>query len=127
MSISNPVVAVYGTLRVGTAKGDLLVSRGRVKPVGKSHFKGTLYDLGAFPGLRLEGETLIWVDLLELRDENVLHDLDLYEGYMPDNHLDSLYLRKLLPCGVYVYVFNQSLNGAKEIVCGDWLQYLAGA
>jgi gamma-glutamylcyclotransferase (GGCT)/AIG2-like uncharacterized protein YtfP len=69
-------VFVYGTLRSGGRASGLL--RG-CECLGARTLPGTLYDLGAYPALVLEGEGRVEGEVWRCPGE-LLHALDEYEG-----------------------------------------------
>lgn len=54
---------------------------------GSCVFKGALYDLGRYPGLK-EGSNQIKGELYEIRNEGLLAELDEYESH--DNYDSSI-------------------------------------
>ncbi len=92
-----------------------------------------LYDIGAYPGLRLQGERRILGEIYEV-DDQVLKALDAYEGYYPDKSKRSEYERHTVnvtgadggTVACEVYEILQPLTiGCPEIVDGDWILYVA--
>lgn len=104
---------------------------------GLSKFKGTaeikadLYALSWYPGIKLSETGTTVVELYEAnseQDAKILQaNLDLYEGFSPDNPENSLFIRKEIkineqPCSIYEY--NQPINDDVEVVDnGDWNQH----
>ena len=85
---------------------------------GPCRIPGALFDLGEYPGL-VEGAGVVIGELHTIRDEKALEALDEFEGE------GSLYVRKrvrLIEPAVeaWVYVYNDSLAGAKPIASGCW-------
>lgn len=118
-------VFVYGTLRTGLAGFAELGLVGRVTSLGPARVAGTLYDLGDYPGALLTGEGLIEGELLALSDTSVLHLLDEYELFTPENPAGSEYIRvPVLTEGeavnAWIYVYNFPLEDARLIVGGNW-------
>lgn len=99
------ILCVYGTLRPGNPN--------TVK------VKGSLYDLGWFPGIKLGGTGEVVCEQITVKD---WQDVDRYEGFMPDNPEDSLYIRTPYDDG-FIYEFNREVNPIKLIQSGDWLDY----
>lgn len=102
------ILYTYGTLRPGKPDGHVVIS-------------GTMFDLGPFPGVRLnEGPNEIVCEPVEVKDWEWY---DHYEGYRPDKPEGSLYIRTPILDG-YIYVFNRPvLEEDKIIPDGDWLTY----
>jgi gamma-glutamylcyclotransferase (GGCT)/AIG2-like uncharacterized protein YtfP len=75
-------IFVYGTLRPG--RGANYFMQGRSEHVGTTRIKARMYDLGSYPGVRLDDCT-DWVtgDLYRITDDSLPTLLDRYEGY-PD-------------------------------------------
>jgi gamma-glutamylcyclotransferase (GGCT)/AIG2-like uncharacterized protein YtfP len=106
----------YGTLLPGRAPGEIAEAVERLRPLEQGFVRGTLYDLGEYPGAILDSasERTIAGTVLQLpEDADVLRQLDNYEGFDPGAPEESLFLRVLhgvtvasgrtLPCWVYVY------------------------
>ncbi|MEM9122559.1 MAG: gamma-glutamylcyclotransferase family protein, partial [Pseudomonadota bacterium] len=98
--------------------------------VGPRSLKGQLVHLGAYPGFILPTDEsgtppLVQVDVLALRDPQLLYELDLYEEYNPFDVAASPYRRVRLPLTgsgdrPWVYVYQGPIAGAKRIESGDW-------
>jgi len=105
-------VYVYGTLRPG---GDDTVL-----------IPGVIYDLGWFPGARVDferhgdGPSFV-AERVEVSDYK-LKEFDAYEGYDPDRPHASLYIRKPYLDG-WIYEYNGNVKTTDVISSGDWLKY----
>jgi gamma-glutamylcyclotransferase (GGCT)/AIG2-like uncharacterized protein YtfP len=95
----------YGTLRPGTTS-----------PI---KVKGTLHDLGWFPGIKLGGTEDVVCEKVEIED---WAGVDRYEGYIPDEPESSLYIRVPYEDG-FIYEFNRQPPEGSQIKSGDWLQH----
>lgn len=98
---------------------DIVYVYGTLRPGGKNvrTIKGTMFDLGAFPGVKLEGNNDVVVECITT---DKLKALDLYEGF-DERHPDtSLYLRVPFEEG-WIYVINGPVRGAPVVEDGDWL------
>lgn len=110
---------VYGTLM-----GQLNSSQFRF--VGRDTIGGKMFNLGAFPGIRLDEEGVIHGELYEVLDEAGIPPLDRYEGYNPNNLPHSLYTREVTTTAeysteCYVYQYNRNRRDSdREIPSGDW-------
>jgi len=102
-------VFVYGTLRPGDSP---------VVPV-----PGVIYDLGWFPGLKLDLDSASFIncEVIEVSDAGLAR-LDQYEGYDPKWPEDSLYIRQKFEDG-FIYVYNNDVSDRPVVESGDWLEY----
>ncbi len=123
---------VYGSLMRGMERAAFLSSADKAGFVATGSARGTLYDLGAFPGMK-EGNngSLVHGELYELVDPQTFFDtLDLIEGYWPEQPERSLYVRKLINVSTaageksaWAYILNQPFPGLQPIPSGDYRQY----
>jgi len=123
---------VYGTLlQPGNAFADHLARHCRF--LYPAAIRGTLYDLGEYPGLIIHPNDTNKVtgNVYEVDDE-VLKLIDDYEGYGEDEDQPNLYVRDLLTIetnrsatDAWVYIYNHPVNGMQIIASGDYLQYLS--
>jgi len=118
-------ILVYGTLRPGCGayKGFGLDTKSN--HVATVRIEGSMYHLGGFPGVKLDGRPEGFVcDLLELTDPDVLARLDTYEGYRPETPFNSLYLRKEIKVpdhgAAYIYEYNDQVGDRALVESGDW-------
>ncbi|HVP28013.1 MAG TPA: gamma-glutamylcyclotransferase family protein [Myxococcota bacterium] len=122
---------VYGTLRPGLAPAPVARLLDGARSLGAARIPGRLYDLGAYPGARLEGEAgdeiqgeVFWVPDLAAR----LPALDRYEGFDPAAPERSLFVRtscearladgSRIACAVYVVA--EMPPAARRIASGLW-------
>ncbi|HEX7871343.1 MAG TPA: gamma-glutamylcyclotransferase family protein [Sphingobium sp.] len=120
-------IFVYGTLRPGDVGFTEAGLEGRVEIVGPACVHGTLYDLGEYPGIVLDGIGLVHGELLLPRDNGVLPLLDDYELYNPSDPASSEYVRvcvKTVDSGVstWIYIYNFPLSNVPTIGGGDWMR-----
>lgn len=101
------ILYVYGTLRPGGAE--------TVK------IKGQMFDLGWFPGVVLGGTDEIVAEKIQIEDWD---PVDRYEGYFPEDHEASLYIRRPYEDG-FIYELNRRASPVKQVMSGDWLDYTA--
>ena len=103
-------VLVYGTLRKGAENAVVLVP-------------GTLYNLGWFPGIKLDRSenpsSFVTCEVLEV-DDDKLFTFDNYEGYDPTDPENSLYIREEWQ-GKFIYTFNKDVQNKPVIASGNWL------
>jgi gamma-glutamylcyclotransferase (GGCT)/AIG2-like uncharacterized protein YtfP len=119
----------YGTLQHGLAPGEIAAVVEKLRTVGPGFIAGTLYDLGEYPGAVLDPGSArkIHGTIFELpEDADLLRQLDVYEGFNPENSDQSLFVRTMqrvtlttggeLSCWVYAY--NRSPAGARIVESG---------
>jgi gamma-glutamylcyclotransferase (GGCT)/AIG2-like uncharacterized protein YtfP len=121
--MNNHLVFVYGTLRQGGVRAIPQIFPA-AKFIGQANVSGSLYDLGAYPGLLLdESNSLVIGEVYEIDDE-ILHKLDEIEAA-------SDYWRKQVEVSLgnhrmtcWVYVDNsRSYPDRILITSGDWIEY----
>lgn len=108
--MSKHKVFVYGTLRPGASD-----------PVD---VPGELRDLGSYPGAKLMGadfSSSFKAEVVEVTDSQ-LDRLDRYEGYHPNDHKFSLYLRVPYLDG-WIYTYNHDMSTRPMVTDGDWLKH----
>ena len=76
-------VAVYGTLRAGGVN-DIARLDPHVACVGRTWLTGSLYDLGWYPGLRLEGAQQVLAEVYAM-DDALEQAMDRIEGLWPED------------------------------------------
>jgi gamma-glutamylcyclotransferase (GGCT)/AIG2-like uncharacterized protein YtfP len=117
------LVFVYGTLRSSSA-GALSIRFPNSQFVSDARVNGTLYDLGAYPGLLLnESNSLVIGEVYEV-DEETLHELDEFEA-------SSNFLRKQVEISLgadrrtcWTYEPNPEFSSLSKIITsGDWIEY----
>ena len=120
------LVFVYGSLRRGGA-GAMSIRFPDAKFIAEAKVSGSLYDLGAYPGLLLnESKSLVTGEVYEVDDET-LNQLDDFEA-------SSHYRRKGVEiplCGqrklCWVYEPDPEFYSPRILITsGDWMEY-AGA
>ncbi len=121
--MSKHLVFVYGSLRSGSARSmSLRFPESRF--IADAKVRGSLYDLGPYPGLLLdEANSLVVGEVYEVGDE-LLKQLDEFEA-------SSNYLRKQVEISlgeqrIICWTYEPdpdfySLNA--PIASGDWLEY----
>jgi gamma-glutamylcyclotransferase (GGCT)/AIG2-like uncharacterized protein YtfP len=87
---------VYGTLHPSHAPRELADLVSRFRSLGKGSVQGHLYDFGAYPGIILDdnGPAIPGEVFLLPPDTDLFLRLDDYEGYLPENPSESLFLRQ---------------------------------
>lgn len=132
------VIFVYGTLRQGGARGKRHLLGANVRRIGDGRTRGTLIDLGEYPGLLPQPFTLgdsaastDWVtgEVYELADPaEDLARLDAYEGCAahdaPPHEFERIRLPVMLEGGrvieAWVYVYRWDADGKPRITSGDY-------
>jgi gamma-glutamylcyclotransferase (GGCT)/AIG2-like uncharacterized protein YtfP len=123
--MSKHLVFVYGSLRSGGA-GAMSIRFPNSKFIGEAQASGSLYDLGAYPGLRLdESNSSVRGEVYEVDDE-LLNELDDFEA-------SSSYGRKQVEislgpdrrrCWIYVPEDNTEFYSHHPLIAsGDWMEY----
>ena len=117
-------VFVYGTLRCGD---DNDITRLKPEPVfvGSAVITGTLYDLGAYPGIRLDWEGLVQGEVYAIAPELEVQ-LDEIEELYPQQRDE--YFKRIVPVAVQgrtfaciVYEINPKyVIGRAILPGGDW-------
>jgi gamma-glutamylcyclotransferase (GGCT)/AIG2-like uncharacterized protein YtfP len=116
-------VFVYGTLRRGGERA-MPIRFPKSTFIADAKVTGTLYDLGAYPGLLVnESRSLVIGEVYEV-DDDTLAQLDALES-------SSDYLRKrvAIPVGAlsricWVYEPNPESYSLRTIITsGDWIEY----
>jgi gamma-glutamylcyclotransferase (GGCT)/AIG2-like uncharacterized protein YtfP len=117
------LVFVYGTLRAG-GPGAMPIRFPNSQFIAEAKVSGSLYDLGAYPGLILnESNSLVAGEVYEVDDE-ILNHLDDFEA-------SSNYLRKRveIPLGNerrtgWIYEPDPDFYSlGTPITSGDWIEY----
>jgi len=105
----------YGTLKPGRAPEEISFAVRRFKRLGRGSIRGHLFDLGEFPGAKLDDSSgsKIFGTVFEIpKDPSLLQALDRYEEFYPSNRNKSLFVRKrcavqfgdeTLNCWIYEY------------------------
>jgi gamma-glutamylcyclotransferase (GGCT)/AIG2-like uncharacterized protein YtfP len=121
--MSKHLVFVYGTLRRGSARAISVRFPGS-KFVTEAKVNGSLYDLGAYPGLLLnESNSLVIGEVYEVDDE-ILNKLDDFEAA-------SNYRRKQVEISLgtlrsrcWIYEPDAEFYSLRTLIkSGDWIEY----
>ena len=117
------LVFVYGTLRRGSARAMFVRFPGS-KFIAEAKVSGSLYDLGAYPGLLLnESNSLVIGEVYEVDDE-ILNELDDFEAA-------SNYRRKQVEISLgtlsrtcWIYEPDPEFYSLRTLISsGDWIEY----
>lgn len=122
-------IFVYGTLRRGHHAH---ASHGlhRAEYLGTHRIPGTMFSLGGFPGVKLDGnQTGILGELYKV-PRAFLEALDTYEGYRGAGDPFNLYNRRSVDVGgieAFVYEFASEPNYDHHMIIndGDWNERLS--
>ena len=117
-------VFVYGTLRRGE-DNDITRLRPAPRFVGLAHIAGTMYDMGAYPGVRLGGTSLVFGEVYEISPalEAVLDEIE--EVYPQER---DEYVKRVIPVSVQGRVLScivyeiglRYVHGKAVLPDGDW-------
>ena len=119
-------VFVYGTLRRGQSND---ITRFKPSPcfVGDAVIAGQLYDLGLYPGARLDGEGRVHGEVYAIAPE-LEAQLDVLEEVRPhptgeyERQERGVYVQgRRLNCLVYEIAFDR-VRDAARLPTGDWVR-----
>lgn len=124
-----PHVFVYGTLR-RSGRNDIARYRPQPVHVGEASIAGTLYDLGAYPGVVLGGAGRVKGEVYVV-EPSVEAALDVLEEVADDG--SGEYIKRQVrvdvggePVDCLVYEIHPSrIAGRQVIVSGDWIAHAA--
>jgi len=116
-------VFVYGTLRRGGAR-EMSKRFPNSKFIADAQVSGSLYDLGAFPGLLLNESTSMVNGEVYQVDDEILNELDEIEA-------SSSYWRKQIEISLgterrmcWIYEPNPEVYSPHTLITsGDWIEY----
>ena len=128
-------VAVYGTLRAGGVN-DIARLQPGLACVGKTQLTGTLFDLGWYPGLRLQGTQTVLAEVYAM-SAALEQAMDRIEGLWPEDMGE--YRKRVLTLPVMLVDGSQqqmtllvyeampaTVQNAPRIDASDWLQWFEG-
>jgi gamma-glutamylcyclotransferase (GGCT)/AIG2-like uncharacterized protein YtfP len=127
------LVFFYGTLMAGFDRRQRAGMDANLRYLGRGSIQAALFDVGLYPAAVPAPDGVVWGELYEVTDApTVLAALDEIEGYRPDDHDRSLYVRSLtgvtLPDGTsesaWAYFYNAPLGRATRIPSGDYLEHV---
>ncbi|WP_307635499.1 gamma-glutamylcyclotransferase family protein [Variovorax boronicumulans] len=126
-----PHVLVYGTLRRG-GRNDIARYRPAPVFVGEAVIAGTLYDLGAYPGVVLGGAEHVKGEVYRIAPE-VERELDRLEEVADDDSGEYIRRRVRVAVGTQsidclVYEIHPTRIAGRHVIdSGDWIAHAAGA
>ncbi|MBC7929400.1 MAG: gamma-glutamylcyclotransferase [Rubrivivax sp.] len=117
------LVFVYGTLRRGNARA-MSIRFPNSKFIADAKVSGSLYDLGAYPGLLLDDSNSSVIGEVYEVDDEILNELDEFEA-------SSDYLRKQVEISFdthrklcWTYEPNAEFHTLHTLITsGDWIEY----
>src|SRR5690348_2126047 len=122
----------YGTLLPERAPAEISGAVQRLKRVGRGVVKGELFNLGAYPGAKLDpgARTTIKGEVFEIpSDRSLLRELDRYEGFQPSRRANSLFIRKRFPVRLHdrtlrcwIYEYNRKPAASKKLPNGRFVE-----
>ena len=123
-------IVFYGSLMNGLGGRQKIDIDSDVEFVMKCSVKGTMYDLGEFPGLLPEGDAIVKAELYRIINPEALEVMDIFEGFNIEKPELSLFKRELIKLDVedieaHIYYYNDSVIDAFEVFGGDWRTHIA--
>ena len=118
------LVAVYGSLRSGMGNHQYYLSDSEYKGTFSTEPEYTLHSLQWYPGLKLNGNTSVVMEVYEV-DEETLKNLNRLEGYYPGEKL-TFYDRIEIntPWGkAFTYIYVNELSKDSIVESGDWVKF----
>lgn len=118
------LVAVYGSLRRGMGNHHYYLSESEYKGTFTTEPEYTLHSLSYYPGLKLNGNHSIVMEVYEV-DEETLKNLNRLEGYHPGEK-STFYDRIEIntPWGKsFTYIYVGELSKESIVKSGDWVTY----
>lgn len=118
------LVAVYGSLRKKQSNYEYHLSSSEYKGTFTTEPKYTLHSLSYYPGLKLNGNHSIVMEVYEV-DEETLNKLNQLEGYRP-NEEATFYDRIEIntPWGkAFTYIYVNPLSKDSIVESGDWVKF----
>ena len=118
------LVAVYGSLRKKQSNYEYYLSSSVYKGTFSTEPEYTLHSLTYYPGLKLNGNTSVVMEVYEV-DESTLETLNRLEGYRP-NEKSTFYDRIEIntPWGkAFTYIYVAELSKESIVESGDWSEY----
>ena len=118
------LVSVYGSLRKKQSNYEYYLSNSKYKGTFSTEPEYTLHSLSFYPGLKLNGNTSVVMEVYEV-DEKTLETLNRLEGYRPGDKA-TFYDRIEIdtPWGkAFTYIYVGELPKESIVESGDWVAY----
>ena len=118
------LVSCYGSLRRGMSNHQYYLSDSEYKGTFSTEPEYTLHSLQWYPGLKLNGNTSVVMEVYEV-DEETLKNLNRLEGYYPGEK-STFYDRIEIntPWGkAFTYIYVNELSKYSIVESGDWVMY----
>ena len=118
------LVGVYGSLRKSMSNHQYYLSNSEYKGTFTTEPEYTLHSLSSFPGLKLNGNTSVVMEVYEV-NESTLETLNRLEGYRP-NEKSTFYDRIEIntPWGkAFTYIYVNELSKDSIVESGDWVEF----
>ena len=118
------LVSVYGSLRKKQSNYEYHLSNSTYKGTFTTEPEYTMHSLSYYPGLKLNGNTSIVMEVYEV-DEDTLKNLNRLEGYYPGEK-STFYDRIEIdtPWGkAFTYIYVNELSKDSIVESGDWVMY----
>ena len=118
------LVSCYGSLRRGMGNHQYYLSDSEYKGTFSTEPEYTLHSLQWYPGLKLNGNTSVVMEVYEV-DEETLTNLNRLEGYYPGEK-STFYDRIEIntPWGkAFTYIYVNELSKDSIVESGDWVSY----
>ena len=118
------LVSCYGSLRRGMGNHQYHLSDSEYKGTFTTEPEYTLHSLQWYPGLKLNGNTSVVMEVYEV-DEETLKNLNRLEGYCPGEK-STFYDRIEIdtPWGkAFTYIYVNELSKDSIVESGDWVEF----
>ncbi len=127
---------IYGTLSPEIAPKEIAAAVRKLRFVGNGFVRGRLYDLGKYPGIKLEAASRTKVRGRVYRlpeNRKAIESIDAFEEYYPNKPDASLYKRRLAQVELesgekvrsWIYEYNGSASPKTLIKSGVYSKALA--
>ena len=118
------LVAVYGSLRSGMSNHHYYLSESEYKGTFTTEPEYTLHSLSYYPGLKLNGNHSVIMEVYEVNEET-LKNLNRLEGYYPGE--ESTFYDRIeinTPWGkAFTYIYVNELSKDSIVESGNWVEF----